>query len=64
MDTDSTSRDIPGNVESNEEGKDGRAIAFHSLTLPAVLIICKKKKTIKHKLAELWQTYFNTFVQK
>jgi len=41
MDTDNTSRDIPGNVESNEDGKDGRAIAFHLLTVPAMLIICK-----------------------
>lgn len=45
MDTDNTSRDIPGNVESNEDGKDGRAIAFHLPTVPAVLIICKNVET-------------------
>lgn len=42
MDTDRTCRDIPGKVESIDEGKDGRAIPFH---LSSMLIIFEKEKT-------------------
>lgn len=63
MDTDNTSRDIPGNVESKEDGKDGRAIAFHLPTVPAVLIICKNVEHNFRTTTEqsTWNYIYNTF---
>lgn len=61
MDTDRTWRDIPGKVESIDEGKDGRAIPFH---LPSVLIIFGKQKQEQKQFVDFliyfhvqtWQT--------